>query len=139
MRAYNPHRAFHSDVNDRYQVKSGRILNMMKAINIYVGNLSFNVTEEQLRQKFMDFGEVVSVTIMNDKYIGSGQPLGYGFVEMDSRREGEAAIASLHGTIMGGQMIDVIEALPLTEKGDKKPLFNNKGRQLKRQKRERKY
>ena len=54
-------------------------------MNIYVGNLSLDVTEDQLRREFTVFGEVVAVTIMNDKYIGSGQPRGYGFVEMASK------------------------------------------------------
>ena len=45
-------------------------------MNIYVGNLSLEVTEEELRQEFITFGEVISVTIMNDKYIGSGQSRG---------------------------------------------------------------
>jgi RNA recognition motif-containing protein len=56
-------------------------------MNIYVGNLSLEVTEEELRREFMAFGEVISVTIMNDKYIGSGQYRGYGFVEMPSLSE----------------------------------------------------
>ena len=64
-------------------------------MNIYVGNLSLEVTEEELRREFIAFGEVVSVTIMNDKHIGSGQPRGYGFVEMVANSEGEAAITSL--------------------------------------------
>ncbi len=49
-------------------------------MNIYVGNLSLEVTERELRQGFMAFGEVISVIIMNDKYIGNGQMRGYGFV-----------------------------------------------------------
>ncbi len=53
-------------------------------MNIYVGNLSLEVTEEELRREFMAFGEVISVIIMNDKYIGSGQLRGYGFIEMAS-------------------------------------------------------
>ncbi len=53
-------------------------------MNIYVGNLSLEVTEEELRREFMAFGEVISVTIMNDEYIGSGQSRGYAFVEMPS-------------------------------------------------------
>jgi len=51
-------------------------------MNIYVGNLSLDVTEKELRREFMAFGEVIAVTIMNDKYIGSGQSRGYGFIEM---------------------------------------------------------
>jgi len=49
-------------------------------MNIYVGNLPLEITENELRQEFMSFGEVISVTIMNDKYIGSGQLRGYGFL-----------------------------------------------------------
>ena len=51
-------------------------------MNIYVGNLSLDLTDDELRREFMAFGEVISVTIMNDKYIGSGQSRAYGFVEM---------------------------------------------------------
>jgi RNA recognition motif-containing protein len=56
--------------------------------NIYAGNLSLEVTAEELRQQFAAFGEVLSVSIMNDKYIGSGQTRGYAFVEMSSKSEG---------------------------------------------------
>jgi len=84
-------------------------------MNIYVGNLSLDVTEEELRREFMAFGEVVSVTIMNDRYIGSGQPKGYGFVEMPSKFQGEAAIAGLDGKTLKGRVIDVIGALPLSD------------------------
>ena len=83
-------------------------------MNIYVGNLSLGVTEEELRQKFMAFGEVISVTIMNDKYIGSGQSRGYGFVEMPSQSEGQAAIAALNGKTLCYRTIKVIQALPLS-------------------------
>ena len=85
-------------------------------MNIYLGNLSLEVTEEELRREFMAFGEVISVTIMNDKYIGSGQSRGYGFVEMASKSEGEAAISSLKGKTLRGRVIDIIEALPLSDK-----------------------
>ena len=66
-------------------------------MNIYVGNLSLEPTEDELRKEFTEFGEVLSVTIMNDKYIGSSQPRGYGYVEMASKSEGAAAIANLEG------------------------------------------
>ena len=84
-------------------------------MNIYVGNLSLEVSEEELRQRFIPFGQVISVRIMDDKYIGSGQPRGYGFVEMASKSEGETAITSLKGKRLRGQVIDVIEALPLSD------------------------
>ncbi len=85
-------------------------------MNIYVGNLSLDVTEEELRREFMAFGVVISVVSMNDKYIGSGQTRGYGFVQMASKSEGEAAITSLKGKILKSRVIDVVEALPLSDK-----------------------
>jgi RNA recognition motif-containing protein len=86
-------------------------------MNIYVGNLPLELTEEELRREFMAFGEVISVTVMNDKYIGSGQARGYGFVEMPSVSEGQAAIAALNGKTLRHRTIDVIESLPLSGNG----------------------
>ena len=86
-------------------------------MNIYVGNLSLEVTEEELRREFMAFGEVISVTVMNNKYIGSGQSRGYGFIEMPSASEGRAAIAALNGETLRHRTIDVIQALPLSHEG----------------------
>ncbi|MFC2008216.1 RNA recognition motif domain-containing protein [Chloroflexota bacterium] len=83
-------------------------------MNVYVGNLSLEVTGEELRRQFRAFGEVLSVTVMNDKYIGSGQSRGYGFVEMPSLTEGQAAITALNGISLGQRTINVIEALPLS-------------------------
>lgn len=62
-------------------------------MKIYVGNLSRDVTEGELRQEFEVFGKVDSVTIMKDRY--SGQPRGFGFVEMPTKAESQAAIAGL--------------------------------------------
>ncbi len=105
-------------------------------MNIYIGNLAFEVTEGELRQEFTTFGAVITVTIMNDKYIGSGQPRGYGFVEMSSESEGKTAIAALNGKSLRSRTIDVIQALPLSDsKGnssysDKRGLwFNSRVRQ----------
>ena len=64
-------------------------------MRIYVGNLSYNTTSEDLRQEFTAFGEVKSADIMSDKF--SGQSKGFGFVEMASVSEGQAAIAGLNG------------------------------------------
>jgi len=85
-------------------------------MNIYVGNLPLEVTEGELRQEFMAFGEVISVTIMNDKYIGSCQSRGYAFVEMSSQSEGKAAIAAINDKALRHMTINVIEALPLSDK-----------------------
>jgi len=79
-------------------------------MNIYVGNLSSEVTEEELRQEFMTFGEVASVTIIKDKY--SGQSRGFGFIEMPSKSEAEAAITGLKGKTLKDHELDVNEARP---------------------------
>ena len=96
-------------------------------MNIYVGNLPLEVTEDELRQLFIIFGEVISVIIMNDDYIGSGQPRGYGYVQMPSKLEGQAAVFSLKDKVMRGQSIKVVEALPLSDNGQVRP-FQKKGR-----------
>jgi RNA recognition motif-containing protein len=85
-------------------------------MNIYVGNLPLETTEAELRGEFMAFGEVLAVTIMNDKYIGSGQPRCYGFVEMTLKAEGTAAISNLNGKKLHDRVVDVVEALPLSDK-----------------------
>lgn len=85
-------------------------------MNIYVGNLSLEVTEDELKKEFMVYGQVMSVTIMNDKYIGSGQPRGYGYVEMASRSEAATAIAHLRGKKLKDRPFEVVEALPLSNK-----------------------
>jgi len=87
-------------------------------MNIYVGNLALETTGDELRREFTEFGEVISVTVMNDKYIGSGQLRGYGYVEMALKSEGAVAIANLEGGKMRDRVISVVEALPL-DKGKK--------------------
>jgi len=107
-------------------------------MNIYVGNLSLEMTEDELRQEFTEFGEVISVIIMNDEYIGSGQPRGYGYVEMASKPEGVVAIANLEGKKLRGRAVNVVEALPLSHKsGAAITDIGNNNRSNK--KRERKY
>ena len=87
-------------------------------MNIYVGNLPLDITEEEIRQEFQPFGEVISVTIMNNQYIGSGQCRGYAFVEMALQSEANEAISALHGKILNDMIINVVEALPLSKKDD---------------------
>ena len=82
-------------------------------MNIYVGNLSRELTEEELKQEFTAFGEVTSVAIIRDKY--SGQSRGFGFVEMPSKSEGEAAIAGLKGKTLKERTLDVNEARPRSD------------------------
>jgi len=82
-------------------------------MNIYVGNLSYEVTEEDLGQAFKEFGQVESVKIITDKY--SGQSKGFGFVEMPSKAEGQSAIEGLNGKELKGRTLNVNEARPRTE------------------------
>ena len=82
-------------------------------MNIYVGNLSYEVTEDDLQLAFEPFGQVESVTIIKDK--DSGQSKGFGFVEMASKAEGQSAIDDLNGKEIKGRAINVNEARPRTE------------------------
>lgn len=84
-------------------------------MNIYVGNLSRDVEENDLRQVFEGFGEVSKVTIIKDKF--SGEPRGFGFVEMSNKTEAQAAITGLNGTELNGRTLNVNEARPRTEGG----------------------
>jgi cold-inducible RNA-binding protein len=87
-------------------------------MKIYVGNLSYEVTEEDLRQAFEQSGQVESVSIIIDKY--SGRSKGFGFVEMPSNVEGQAAIEGLNGKELKGRALNVNEARPRTEnRGDR--------------------
>ncbi len=82
-------------------------------MKIYVGNLSYEVTEEELKQEFMSFGEVTSVNIITDR--DSGRTKGFGFVEMASKSEAEAAITGLNGKTLKERTIVVNEARPRTD------------------------
>jgi RNA recognition motif-containing protein len=84
-------------------------------MNIYVGNLSFDVSEENLRQAFEAFGQVITASIVKDKY--SGQPRGFGFVEMSNQAEAQAAIQNLNGKELQGRPMNVNEARPRTDRG----------------------
>lgn len=86
----------------------------MAAINIYVGNLSFNTTEDQLRELFESFGQVESATIISDKF--TGRPRGFGFVKMPEREEGLKAIQELDSKDFMGRNIKVNEARPRTDR-----------------------
>ena len=82
-------------------------------MNIYVGKLSYEATEEDLRLAFEPFGQVESATIIKDKH--SGQSKGFGFVEMASKAEGQSAIDGLNGKELKGRALNVNEAHPRTE------------------------
>ncbi|MFC1706120.1 RNA recognition motif domain-containing protein [Planctomycetota bacterium] len=78
--------------------------------NIYVGNLSFGSTEDDVRALFEQFGDVQRVNIVMDRE--TGRPRGFGFVEMSDEAEGQAAIEKLDGTDLDGRTLKVNEAKP---------------------------
>lgn len=84
-----------------------------KKVNIYVGNLSRDVTEEDLKEAFEAFGQVASANIIKDRF--SGESRGFGFVEMPEKAEAQAAIADLNGKDLKGQTLNVNEARPRRE------------------------
>jgi RNA recognition motif-containing protein len=83
-------------------------------LNIYVGNLSFTTTENDLKEAFQAFGEISSCNIIKDKY--SGESRGFGFVEMPNKEEAEKAIAMLNGKDLKGRTLKVNEAKPRTDR-----------------------
>jgi len=83
--------------------------------NIFVGNLDFNTSEDELRQLFEAHGQVDRVSIMTDRETGRSR--GFGFVEMVNAEDGDKAIAALNGTQVGGRKLNVNEARPKTERG----------------------
>jgi RNA recognition motif-containing protein len=95
-------------------------------MNIYVGNLSFEISAENLRQAFEAFGQVISARIVKDKY--SGQPRGFGFVEMVEQAQAQAAIKSLNGKELLGKQMSVNEARPRTDQGRQGGRMDSSGR-----------
>jgi cold-inducible RNA-binding protein len=94
------------------QIRKDRKKGTLK--NIFVGNLSFNTSEDELRQAFEAYGQVERVSILTDRETGRSR--GFGFVEMSNSEEGEKAIAGLNGSQVGGRTINVNEARPKAER-----------------------
>jgi cold-inducible RNA-binding protein len=84
-------------------------------MKLYVGNLSYNLTDDELREAFAAHGEVSSAEVVKDR--ASGQSKGFGFVEMPSQDEANAAIQALNGTALKGRTLNVNEARPRAEGG----------------------
>jgi RNA recognition motif-containing protein len=82
-------------------------------MNIYVGNLAYDVTEEDLRQAFEAFGRITSISLIKDKF--TGQSKGFAFVEMSAKGEARVAITKLNGQELKGRAITVNEARPRSE------------------------
>jgi RNA recognition motif-containing protein len=94
-------------------------------MNLYVGNLSREVTEDELRKAFEAFGQVTTVSIIKDRY--SGESRGFGFVEMPTKTEAQAAITGLNGTSLKERTLSVSEARPRAEGGGRRPFGGGGG------------
>lgn len=88
-------------------------------MNLYVGNLPYNITEDELRAAFAAFGEVSSVNLISDKFTGESK--GFAFVEMAENSAADTAIKSLNETAMGGRNIKVNQAKPRGERPSRGP------------------
>ncbi len=88
-------------------------------MNIYVGNLPYDIGEDELRDVFSQFGEVSKVNIIMDKF--SGQPKGFGFVEMPNDSEADEAIKALNDSALKGRNLKVNQAKPRRERSQRKP------------------
>lgn len=86
-------------------------------MNLYIGNLDYNIKEEQLRELFEELGEVSSVKVITDKFTGRSK--GFGFIEMPNDAEAEQAIASLNGKSLKDRELSVTVARPKTEGGNR--------------------
>lgn len=87
-------------------------------MNIYVGNISRESTEDDIKQAFAEFGEVSSINLIKDKF--TGQYRGFGFVEMPNKEQADAAIKALDGQRINGRALNVAEAKPKTDAGNRK-------------------
>jgi len=88
-------------------------------MNIYIGNLAYGVSEDELRQMFSQFGEVASVNLIKDKF--SGQSKGFAFVEMPNNAEADAAIKGLNEKPIKGRAVKVNQARPRAERPQRRP------------------
>ncbi len=90
-------------------------------MNIYVGNLPYSVTEDELRNLFGEFGEVSSANIITDRY--TGQSKGFGFVEMPNQQEAEEAIGNINDSSVQGRNVKVSQARPQKDRPPRGPRY----------------
>lgn len=88
-------------------------------MNIYVGNLSYDLTDEDLRSAFEEYGEVETASVIKDKF--TGQSKGFGFVEMPRQADAEEAIKQLNGANLKGRNLKVNQARPRSESAPRRP------------------
>jgi len=114
----NLFRKSHSDVPlDTILYLNILILDKGGSVNIYVGNLSRDVSDSDIQKAFEAFGKVASVNIIKDKF--SGESRGFGFVDMPSKDEAQAAITGMSGKEFMGRALNVNEARPRTDRSDR--------------------
>jgi cold-inducible RNA-binding protein len=94
-------------------------------MNLYVGNLSFSINDDSLRQAFEEFGQVSSAAVIKDKF--SGESRGFGFIEMPSKEEAEKAMTALDGKDLDGRALTVNEAKPREDRGNRGGGGGNRG------------
>ena len=94
-------------------------------MNIFVGNLSRETADADLRQSFEAFGQVTRATVITDKFTSESK--GFGFVEMSSKAEADAALAGMNGTELHGRALNVSEARPRPERSDRRDSGSNGG------------
>lgn len=90
-------------------------------MNIYVGNLSYRMTDEELKEAFAAYGEVTSAKIIMDKETGRSK--GFGFVEMPDNGQAQEAISALNDKDLGGRSLRVNEARPRKDNGPRQPRY----------------
>lgn len=90
-------------------------------MNLYVGNLSYDLTEDDLRELFSEFGEISSVNIITDKFTGRSK--GFGFVEMPSQEDAEKAISGLNEKDVKGRNLKVNQARPREDRPRRNPRY----------------
>jgi len=103
-------------VSQRFEDRRNIAYKRREKMRMYVGNLSYETTEEDLRKAFSEFGTVESVNMITDKYTGKSK--GFAFVEMSTKDEGQAAMSGMNGAQLGSRTIRVDEARPRPERSD---------------------
>jgi RNA recognition motif-containing protein len=106
---------FHDDGTRLISNKKGKRRKRRTRMNIYIGNLSFETTDETIREAFESFGQVTSARVIKDK--DNGQSRGFGFVEMPGQSQAQTAIRSLNGRELQGKQMSVKEARPRADQG----------------------
>lgn len=90
-------------------------------MNIYVGNLPYSITEDELKEAFKAYGEVASINLIKDKFTGESK--GFGFVEMSSNAEADSAIKGLNGKSFQGRNLKVNQAMPKRDNKSRGPRY----------------